>query len=618
MTNRLGGLTLAAASVSAGRIPIHFRPSQPLAGSVTSDPEMLRLHLKHASLKLLRDFDQLLCLEGLHGVEHLPHQIETVRKVLRHFRGRVLLADEVGLGKTIEACLLLREYLLRGLARRVLILVPAPLVSQWEEELRLKFGLEFTVASHGAQAEQPDFWTSHDRVLTSLSLAKSGKRAEQVAAAPWDLVIVDEAHHCKNRTTKNWQLINSLQRRHMFLLTATPVQNNLIELYNLLTLLEPGHLRTEVDFKKQYIQRGNPRDPRNRERLRSLLGEVMIRNTRSLVQMNLPPRYAQTIQARPGQQESQLYTGLAEFLRERMPQRPGTNDATVLDSTVDPADIGPTAETGSKKKGKVKKQSGKPLTRMQLSALLAAQGSHPAALRHSLEGVAEIDPQARRLVEQAESITRSAKDDKLLELIEQSRGHKILIFVNFLRTMHRLQELFKQIGISFTTFSGEQTSAQKDQAVADFRDGVPVMLCTDSGGEGRNLQFADTLVNYDLPWNPMQIEQRIGRVHRIGQTREVFVFNLCTAGSVEERILKLLHEKIRMFELVVGEVGSILGNLEDGEEFETLVLNLWLKAGDDRELDDSFDALGHSLLDAQKEYLETKELDEALFGDDFE
>ncbi len=144
------------------------------------------------------------------------------------------------------------------------------------------------------------------------------------------------------------------------------------------------------------------------------------------------------------------------------------------------------------------------------------------------------------------------------------------------------------------------------------------MLCPDSGWEGRNLQFADTLVNYDLPWNPMQIEQRIGRVHRIGQTREVFVFNLCTAGSVEDRILKLLHEKIRMFELVVGEVGSILGNLDEGEEFETLVLNLWLKAGDDRELDDSFDALGNSLLDAQREYLETKELDEALFGDDFE
>ena len=125
-----------------------------------------------------------------------------------------------------------------------------------------------------------------------------------------------------------------------------------------------------------------------------------------------------------------------------------------------------------------------------------------------------------------------------------------------------------------------------------FRQQVPVMLCSESGGEGRNLQFANTLINYDLPWNPMKIEQRVGRIHRIGQTREVFIFNLCTAGSLEARLLDLLTDKIRMFELVVGEVGSILGNLEGGEEFETLVLNLWLRSHSDQELDQSFDDLG--------------------------
>ena len=134
-------------------------------------------------------------------------------------------------------------------------------------------------------------------MLASLAFAKSRKRAELVTEVPWDLVIVDEAHHCKNRATQNWRLVNALKRRHLFLLTATPVQNNLLELYNLLTLLEPGHLKTETDFKRQYVRRGNPRDPRNRERLRSLLGEVMVRNTRSLVQIDLPPRYAQTILA---------------------------------------------------------------------------------------------------------------------------------------------------------------------------------------------------------------------------------------------------------------------------------------------------------------------------------
>ena len=144
------------------------------------------------------------------------------------------------------------------------------------------------------------------------------------------------------------------------------------------------------------------------------------------------------------------------------------------------------------------------------------------------------------------------------------------------------------------------------------------MLCSESGGKGRNLQFANTLVNYDLPWNPMRIEQRVGRIHRIGQTREVFIFNLCTAGSLEAQLLNLLTEKIRMFELVVGKVGSILGNLEGGEEFETLVLNLWLRSHDQHNLARSFGALGDSLLDAQEKYLESKQLDEALFGEDYQ
>ncbi len=154
-------------------------------------------------------------------------------------------------------------------------------------------------------------------MLASLAFVKTKTRAALVAAQPWDLVIVDEAHHCKNRATLNWQLVNSLQRRFMFLLSATPVQNNLLELYNLLTLLAPGHLRTESDFKKQYVKRGNPRNPLNRERLRSLLGEVMVRNTRSLVQLNLPARYAQTVHATPVGAEAELYRKLTDFLRRR-------------------------------------------------------------------------------------------------------------------------------------------------------------------------------------------------------------------------------------------------------------------------------------------------------------
>lgn len=281
-----------------------------------ADLEGLWLRTEHARLRLLRGFEELLCLDGLHGVEHLPHQIETVRRVLRHFRGGVLLADEVGLGKTIEAGLLLREYLLRGMVKRVLILVPPALVSQWRDELSAKFGLDFAIAESGHNIRD-SFWQGNDRVLASLSLAKSPRNFDAVSAASWDLVIVDEAHHCRNRTTRNWQLVNALRRRRMFLLTATPVQNDLLELYNLLTLLEPGHLKTEADFKRSYVRRGNPRDPRNRERLRELLGQVMIRNTRSLVTIDLPPRYAQTFAVQPDEDEARLHRMLDTYLRWR-------------------------------------------------------------------------------------------------------------------------------------------------------------------------------------------------------------------------------------------------------------------------------------------------------------
>ncbi len=596
-----------------GGIPIHFHLGPPPSGPVVADLAPLRLHLEHSRLSLLRGFDQLMCLEGLTDVEHLPHQIETVRRVLRHFRGRVLLADEVGLGKTIEACLLLREYLLRGIAKRVLILTPTNLVSQWNEELQSKFGLEFVVPPRTHKADSPDYWAEHDRVLASINFAKMKRRAEAVAAAPWDLVIVDEAHHCKNRRTLNWQLVNSLQRRHLFLLTATPVQNDLVELYNLLTLLEPGHLKTESHFKKQYVRRGNPRDPRNRERLRSLLGEVMIRNTRSLVQMNLPPRYAQTILAEPQEDEARVYALLADYLRRRkaLPADENENGEVEVGS-----------DMPGKDRSRVESDRGAsdvlpPLGRRQLAALLTASGSHPRALGQSLDNIAGDDPAAEAIIELAGRIERSAKDQRLLDLVRQSRGNKLLVFATFRRTLEHLQQLLASEGHEFVTFSGAESASEKDAAVAVFRDSAPIMLCSESGGEGRNLQFANTLVNFDLPWNPMRIEQRVGRIHRIGQEREVFIFNLCTAGSLEARILNLLNEKIRMFELVVGEVGSILGNLQGGEEFETLVLDLWLRSHSEDDLSHAFDELGASILDAQDEYVQAKELDEALFGEDY-
>ena len=175
------------------------------------------------------------------------------------------------------------------------------------------------------------------------------------------------------------------------------------------------------------------------------------------------------------------------------------------------------------------------------------------------------------------AVGNGGKEAALLELLRRNPDEKKLVFVHYRETLDHLAELLARAGFGFARFEGGLSGPDKDAAIAAFRERVPVLLCTESGGEGRNIQFCNTLINFDVPWNPMAIEQRIGRIDRIGQQREVFVFNLVTRGTLEEQMLHLLDEKISMFELVVGEVGAILGDLEEDRDFADLMLDAWLQ-----------------------------------------
>ena len=204
-----------------------------------------------------------------------------------------------------------------------------------------------------------------------------------------------------------------------------------------------------------------------------------------------------------------------------------------------------------------------------------------------------------------------------MRLLAQNPAEKTLVFVHHRDTLQHLAGRLHREGMAFATFSGDMSGPQKDAAVEAFRDRVPLLLCTESGGEGRNLQFCNTLVNFDIPWNPMAIEQRIGRIDRIGQVREVFVFNLVTAGTIEDAVLRILDEKINMFELVVGEVGAILGEIEEQQEFSTLVLDAWLQTTEQGRVD-AFAEIENQLLAARSQYDGVKQLDEALFGNELD
>ena len=554
----------------------------------TNDLAAFRLRYELSQLGLLQGFDQLLCLPLLHNVETYWYQTEAVRKVLKQFRGRVLLADEVGLGKTIEAGMALKEYLLRGLAQRVLILTPATLVGQWHEEMQTKFDVEFATTYDGLVRRDPTAFWSQPRVIASIATARRAEHLSLLAAQNYDLVIVDEAHHLKNRQTQNWKLVNALQKRFLLLLSATPVQNSLIELYNLLTLLKPGIFKTEKEFRQSYMTHGRPRVPANRERMRDLMRDVMIRNTRSLVEVRLPPRHAVTVRLDATAEEADAYAEVNRLVQETYAYETTPH-------------------------------------RLALRHLLSSAGSTPATAALALNRFSSHSTARRNrrdwhnLAERYEAIAMSgptAKEKALLDILSRNPDEKKIVFIHHHATLDRLSRLLEKEAVPFARFEGAMSGPEKDESIARFQREVPLLLSTESGGEGRNLQFCNTLVNFDLPWNPMSIEQRIGRIHRIGQTRDVFIFNLVVRGTLEEHVLRILDEKINMFELVVGEIGQILGEMDEEGDFAETIFKAWIETTA-AERDRTFDQLGDRMAQAKQQYVSVKQLDEELFGDEF-
>ncbi len=555
---------------------------QPCPGQGARDLDEYRLHRRAQELSLVRGFDVLLTPALATGLAQYPHQIETARMVLRRMRGRALLCDEVGLGKTIEAGIIARELVARGLARRILVLAPPALVGQWQEEMRGKFGLEFrTHDDPEFRAAGPDAWKQFDRILASLATARQPAHRAVLEKEEFDLIIVDEAHHLRSRTSLGWKFVNALKKRYILLLTATPVQNNLDELFNLITLLAPGQLNTSAAFRKEFVQKGDPRTPRNRERLRQLLAEVMVRNTRSQVHIAMPPRLATTHRVTPEPEEAALYSALTAFARTQ-------------------------AGAGG-------------LDRMTLTSLLRQAGSSTDALHRGLAGLAERRSAIREavtpLLEQAKAVQRQGKLEQAVALLT-ARGDKTVLFTFFRETVHALSRALDEAGISHAVLSGELDAAGKDRAVREFAHDRQVLLSTDVGSEGRNLQFCHSIVNFDLPWNPMRIEQRVGRVHRIGQREAVLIDNFCARHTLEEQILRVLDSKLNMFELVIGEIGAVLGNLESDQEFEELALEIWTGSQDEAEAEQGFDRLAEQLLDARQRHRQSEEFDAALFGDE--
>ena len=525
--------------------------------------------------------DRLVSLDSLRGVERFPHQVQVCLRVLRDFGGRGILADEVGLGKTIEAGIILKEYLLRGAVRTALVLVPASLCEQWRAELWDKFELDFVV-SRGPSGQ----WGRHPLVISSLETARHERHRGRVTKADYGIVVVDEAHRLRNHQTLGWKFINALDPRYLLLLTATPVQNDLRELYNLVTLVRPGTVGTFSQFKRDYLAGGDRRTPRNAPKLRRLLQSVMIRTRRGDTQLTFAPRKVETLWVPQSPAERQLYRMVSELVTDGL-----RHDHA---------------------------QPGKPhyFTLLTLQKEMGSSWSAAAGTLHKLAANKDgLDPKRVKLFADraTELSAEPSKMRTLLKCIHSLRGEKAIIFTQFRASLEAIVTALRAEGIEPSLFHGEMGWREREDELDDFRLSKQILVSTEAGGEGRNLQFARIVINFDLPWNPMRLEQRIGRVHRLGQQHPVRVINLVSRGTIEAYVLEILERKIRMFELVVGEMEEILGAWQAHGTFEEEVFRRWTETHDPRGRKKRFTELAVHLVTAQKLYQEQRETQSLLF-----
>lgn len=553
--------------------------STPLAGLLTRlsagpsfDPTVSALVDQAVAVLRRPGFDTLLSLPQL-AFEPFDYQRETASTVLRRMRGRAILADEVGLGKTIEAGLILSELRLRGLAERTLVLTPAGLVEQWRDELERKFSLPTAIVT--GRSGVPDCRGGGPVLLASLAASRRDPLKGELTAGGWDLVVADEAHRLRSAHSASGKLIRTLTARFLLLLTATPVENRLQDLYEMISLVAPGLLGTPAQFRTRYAGGGDDvTNPRNLDDLRARTRQVMVRHRRSEVAMRLPQRLAETVLVPPDADERALYAEVVERIRIH------ARDAT-------------------------------PARGMALRSVSRLAGSTPAAAAPTLAKLGWTDLAAR-----AEAITDPAKVRLLVRKLGEytARGEKVLVFTAFRKTLDTVAASVRAAGIGATVYDGGLSRAEKEKVIGAFRGDVPVLLSTESAGEGRNLQFCHVMINLDLPWNPMQIEQRLGRLHRVGQDHDVLLTNLVSKGSIEERILHVLESKINMFELVVGELDMILGRIDDDFDFERAVFDAFAAAEDDSAFARRMDEIGADLVAARDTYLRSRLGVDALVG----
>lgn len=611
------------------------------------------------------------------SVDLNPHQIEAALFALRSPLSKgVVLADEVGLGKTIEAGLVLCQYWAER-RRNLIIICPAALRRQWAAELSEKFNLPAVILDAQVvrrlrkEGVRRPF---EQRAVVILSYHYANRVEDDLRAVPWNLVVMDEAHKLRNAHQQSNRMGQTLRRtfdgRRKLLLTATPLQNSLMELFGLASLIDEHLFGDDKAFRKQYMQ-GSADLAELRERLTSFVKRTLRKQVLEYVRYT--ERRAVTQPFTPSDDEQRLYEALSAFmLREdafALPKSQRHLTTLILRKLLassSPAVAGTLSRIhkplialrdGQRPVGNVidelviEDDLDDDYREAQEDAEEAPGEDAPAVDRERLETeIAEL----AQYIDWAKGIKTDGKTTQLLTALEigfqamaqTGAARKAIIFTESRRTQAYLRDFLAANGFAgkIVTFNGSNTDPDSTAIYQDwhaanqgtdkvtgsrpvdrrtaliehFRDAAEIMIATEAAAEGVNLQFCSLVINYDLPWNPQRIEQRIGRCHRYGQKHDVVVVNFVnTRNQADQRVLELLTDKFRLFDGVFGASDEVLGRIESGIDFENRILEIYQSCRTEAEIQQAFTALQQELeADIAARMHETRELLMEHFDED--
>ncbi|MBE7469128.1 MAG: DUF3883 domain-containing protein [Anaerolineales bacterium] len=599
---RDGSHQYLAKNISPGQLAqIEILERNPVA--LTDNAEDFFFLIEAHRLRLAYQFDPQLAV-SISQVDPLPHQIEAVyHYVLESPRIRFLIADDPGAGKTIMAGLILKELQYRRLVRRVLIVAPGHLKYQWQREMKERFGLSFAIVDRARMesAWGENAWTERDLCITSIDFIKQDSVRATLNSATWDMVFVDEAHklsayayqgreRVKIDKTKRYQAgeILSRQTNHLMFLTATPHRGDEENFRLFLDLLRPGFFAQTELLKESVEHKDNPVFVRRlKEDLRRFDGTTIF-----------PPRYVHTVPFRLTEAETNLYNHVTNYVRnyfDRAKENRSISFALMILQRRLTSSSHAVYESLKRRKDRLEALLVLPerirqdedylrLRDLDEDDLADMSDDERQQLEERLENLTiakniddvklEIE-QLEGLIVQAEQVRAQEIESKLVGLRDHvlknlsppvggnKGGRKLLIFTEFRDTLNYLVEKLQNWGYAVTTIHGHMNMDARIAAEREFRDKTQIMVATEAAGEGINLQFCSWMVNYDIPWNPNRLEQRMGRIHRYGQQYEVHIWNMITRDTREGQILDRIFEKLERMKEALGSdrVFDIIGEL---------------------------------------------------------